>query len=98
MEYGKGMSILVLSLGLFIILVGVGFAFYAFYNYKPLLPAGGGLEEAITSSTFDLINLAAQIAFLGVGIWGGSILLREGFKHVGREGSGECIGQREQAS
>lgn len=73
------------TLGLIIVLVGVSltiFTFYLAYNaymsYKPLLPPTGDLSLAITNTSFELINLVAKIAFLGVMLWASSILLRYG--------------------
>ncbi len=98
MRIDNSLAVGILLLGLVIILLGVAYAFNSYKNYKPLLPKGNTLEEAITNSTFDLVNLAAQLAFLGVGIWGGAILLREGLRHLRCEGCPECTGLQKRES
>jgi hypothetical protein len=74
------------SLGLVLILIGVimvAFSFYeayvAYQNYKPVVPAGGSnLAEAVSNASFELINLAARLAFVGIMVWAGSVILKYG--------------------
>jgi hypothetical protein len=80
------------TLGLIIILIGVSltiFTFYLAYNaylsYKPILPPTGDLSQAITNTSFELINLVAKIAFLGVMLWASTILLRHGVNVIKAE-------------
>ncbi len=75
-----------LAIGLVLILIGVamvGFSFYeayrAYLNYKPVVPQGGSnLAEAVSNASFELINLAARLAFVGIMVWAGSVMLKYG--------------------
>jgi len=71
-------GIVTLLIGIFIIIFGAFLAFYAYLNYKPLLPAGKDLQSSITSTVYELLNLVIKLAFLGAMIWAGSILLGKG--------------------
>lgn len=81
------------TLGLVLILIGAGvvmftiyLAYNAYLNYRPVLPQSGDLSQAITGTSFELINLVAKIAFLGVMLWASSILLKNGVSIIRAEG------------
>ncbi len=97
-RYTNTITLTILVIGLLIVLLGAFYAFYAYKNYEPILPRGNTLEEAITNSTYDLVNLAAQLAFLGLGIWAGAVLVREGLKHLHSPGCTECSAQQKSGS
>lgn len=79
-------------LGLIMILIGITIivftsfiAYTAYMNYRPFIPFTNDLSQAITNASFELINLAAKIAFLGVMLWGSSILLKNGINLIKTE-------------
>ncbi len=82
-----GLALVVI--GLIVVLFGAYLAYQAYQAYKPLR-GGGSLEETISTSVMELVNLAFKLAYIGVIVWAGGILLRNGvdaFK-VGRKGGG----------
>jgi len=96
-------GVIVLLLGLIIVLIGAYLAYEAYQTYKPVLPKGSSLDEAITNTAYELVNLVLKLGFLGVMVWGGSILLKNGLNAVVEvyridKGSRECSPQQKQES
>ncbi len=79
-----------LGVGIILVLIGLamlGFSFYeaynAYLNYKPVMPsAGEDLAQAVSSASFELINLAARLAFIGIMVWAGAVVLKYGVELV----------------
>lgn len=69
-----------IAIGVIIIVVGVIFAFIAYGSYTNILPHASTLEQSITYTIYELLNLVMKLSFLGMGIWGGSIVLRYGIQ------------------
>ena len=72
------MGLILVIIGLIIILTGVYLAYNAYQEYKPILPKATSLDEALTNTAYELVNLVLKLGFLGVIIWGGGILLKHG--------------------
>ena len=80
-EIKTGMSLGIVLLVIGLVMVGFSFyeAYYAYMNYKPVIPsAGEDLAQAVSSASFELINLAARLAFIGIMVWAGSVVLKYG--------------------
>jgi len=80
---GKGdwttANILIWS-GALIVIFSAILGIYMFYTYSPLLPAGGTLEESLSFTVYELMNIVIRIAFLGIAIWAGAILMSKGIE------------------
>lgn len=82
---------------LILVIIGIGLVSFSFYesyqaylNYKPVLPqVTGDLAQAVTNASFELINLAARLAFIGVMVWAGSVILRSGIDLLKRGSKNE---------
>ncbi|MGB9827401.1 MAG: hypothetical protein ACPLSM_02670, partial [Thermosphaera sp.] len=48
------------------------------YTYVPRIVSGGP-EEALSGILYELLGLVAKLGFIGLVIYGGSVLLRNGF-------------------
>jgi len=72
----------ILALGVVLLVFTFYLAYIAYSNYRPILPSSSDLSEAITNTTFELLNLVGKIAFLGVMVWASSILLKNGVEAV----------------
>ncbi len=83
-------GVVLLVLGIVMIVFSFYQAFIAYQNYKPVMPkVAGDLAQAVSSASFELINLAAKLAFIGVMVWAGSIVLKYGvelFRSPGARG------------
>lgn len=76
---GKAIALALVGLGVALLLFSFYQAFQAYTNYKPVMPqVSGDLAQAVTNASFELINLAARLAFIGVMVWAGSVVLRNG--------------------
>ena len=84
--YKNIVGLVLVGVGLAILCIGALLAYDAYRGYKPITPQTKSLEEAITTTTYDLVNLAVKLGFLGVLVWSGSIPLRYGVEMV-RESS-----------
>jgi len=71
-------GLVLVVIGLIIIVTGVYLAYNAYQEYRPILPKATSLDEAITNTAYELVNLILKLGFLGVIIWGGGILLKHG--------------------
>ncbi len=71
-------GLVLVIIGLVIIVSGVYLAYNAYQEYRPVLPKATSLDEAITNTAYELVNLVLKLGFLGVIIWGGGILLKHG--------------------
>lgn len=96
-------GVVVLVVGIGIVGFGVYLAYNAYETYRPVLPRASSLDEAITNTAYELINLVLKLGFLGVMIWGGGIMIKhgsgllvEGYR-VDR-GADKCSGQQKQGS
>jgi len=70
MDFNPGLiGVIVLLLGLIIVLIGAYLAYEAYQTYKPVLPKGSSLDEAITNTAYELVNLVLKLGFLGVMVW-----------------------------
>jgi uncharacterized RDD family membrane protein YckC len=68
---------LLMSLGLALLIVPFVIALYFFFTSEPLSPRGGAsLSDALVEASFSLISIASKLAFLGIAVWVGSIVLR----------------------
>lgn len=59
-----------------IVLFGAYLAYGTYKTYKPLKASPGGLEETISVSVMKLVDLAFRLAYIGVIVWAGGILVR----------------------
>lgn len=73
-----------IALGIALLLASVYLAYQGFANYRPVMPGSNVLSSAITSATFELINLAGRLAFLGIIVWAASLALSTGVKLLRR--------------
>lgn len=79
--------ILLIGLGLVLLLVSFFFAIQAFLSFSGLTtPSEESLTRALVKASYDLINLAVRLAFLGIGVWVGSIVLKSGVELMKGEG------------
>jgi hypothetical protein len=73
---GRSASLL-MSLGLALLITPFIIALIFFFTFEPLIPRQGGtLSDALVEASFNLISLASRLAFLGIAVWVGSIVLR----------------------
>jgi hypothetical protein len=76
---GRYIGIALIAVGAAVVLAAVAVAFNAFYTYKvPVLVGGSSLDELISRLLNVLVELAVRLGFLGIAIWGGSILIKQG--------------------
>ena len=76
-----------LGAGVAVILLGVGSAYSAYLSFGGVR-LGTDLGSVLSGSAEELISLAVRLGFLGLVIWGGSVLLSYGVKLVRGGGSG----------
>jgi len=70
-----------------------------FYQYSPILPVGAGIEESLAYTVYELMNIVIRIAFLGIAIWGGAILMSKGIELAkGEKSIGEKTAQPKTSS
>jgi len=75
----KPIATILLSVGLIFLIVPFAFAIDVFLNYKGLVkPVDSSIAGALISVSYDLIDLVAKLAFLGVCVWIGAIVLKNG--------------------
>jgi len=74
----QGIGTILLVIGIGIVVFGAFLAYDAYNTYKPVLPRAESLEQAITNTSYELVNLVLKLGFLGVMIWAGSVLLNHG--------------------
>lgn len=96
-------GVLVLVLGIGIVLFGVYLAYGAYETYRPVLPKATSLDEAVTNTTYELLNLVVKLGFLGIVVWGGGLLMKHGAhilveSHRAEKGAEKCSGQQRQES
>lgn len=72
------LALILVFIGLGVLIFTAYLAYNSFVNYTPIEPRGESLEEAVSTGVFELINLAARIAFLGIMGWVGSVILGKG--------------------
>ncbi|QOR94908.1 hypothetical protein IMZ38_03085 [Thermosphaera chiliense] len=70
-------SIILFLLGILLIGLGVALALVQLYTYVPRIVSGGP-EEALSGILYELLGLVAKLGFIGLVIYGGSVLLRNG--------------------
>jgi len=70
--------LVLIAVGVTIVVIGVVYAFIAYNSYSNILPRASTLEQSITYTVYELLNLVIKLSFLGLGIWGGSIVLKHG--------------------
>lgn len=99
-----------LVLGVILLLLGVGvvgyciyLAYVAYETYKPVLPAARSLDEAITNTAYELLNLVLKLGFLGIMVWAGGLLLKHGAGmivdiHRAEKGVEKCMEQSKRVS
>lgn len=71
-------AVVMLSIGLAIVVHGAYTAYTAFEQASLQVPELKTLEEALVYITNNLLSLAIKLAFLGLYIWTGSILIVRG--------------------
>ncbi|MEM2204413.1 MAG: hypothetical protein QXI22_08685 [Sulfolobales archaeon] len=68
---------LLMILGLVLLIIPFAIALVFFFVFEPPIPASkGSLNEALVDASFGLISIASRLAFLGIAVWVGSIILR----------------------
>jgi hypothetical protein len=68
---------LLMILGLVLLITPFIIAIIFFFTFEPIIPRQGGtLSDALVEASFNLIFLASRLAFLGIAVWVGSIVLR----------------------
>ncbi|HWQ16579.1 MAG TPA: hypothetical protein VNL13_01935 [Sulfolobales archaeon] len=68
---------LLMGLGLALLIIPFVIAIIFFFVFEPLAPRpGSSLNEALVDASFSLISIASRLAFLGIAVWVGSIVLR----------------------
>lgn len=73
----KHAALILLAIGLTFLTIPFTFAVNVFMNYRPLdKPVGLNISDALISVSFDIIDLVAKLAFLGVCVWIGAIVLK----------------------
>jgi len=86
-------GVVLLVLGVALLVFSFVTAYQAFSNYSPIMPkVTGDLAEAISSASFELINLAARLAFIGIMVWASSIILKYGVELLKKRGTGSSEG------
>lgn len=74
----KSAAVILLLIGLVFLIIPFAFAINVFLNYRPLdKPLGLNISDALISVSFDIIDLVAKLAFLGVCVWIGAIILKD---------------------
>jgi hypothetical protein len=68
--------------GLIIVLLGAYLAYDAYQIYRPVLPKASTLDQAITNTTYELVNLVLKLGFLGILVWSGGMILNHGISSV----------------
>lgn len=71
-------GLILVILGLIIIIGSVLVAYDSFLHYKPMLPKAETLDQAITNTTYELVNIAIKLGFLGIMMWGGGLIVKYG--------------------
>jgi len=71
-------GLIIILIGLIIVIAGAVIALDAYNTYKPILPQASRLDEAITNTVYELLNLAIKLGFIGVFIYAGGLLLKHG--------------------
>jgi len=94
-----GVALAVAVLGAGIVLYGTILAYDAYMNYVPVLPRVRSLDEAITNTAYELVNLVIKLGFLGVMIGAGGLLTKRGLfaaieAHRLEKGAETCSGQQ----
>lgn len=69
-------------MGAGLVIFGAILAYVSYNTYKPVLPQANTLDEAITRTAYELINLAIRLGFLGIMIGAGAILLKYGIRYL----------------
>ncbi len=85
-------GLVLVILGVALLVFSFATAYQAFSNYSPIMPhVTSDLAKAISSASFELINLAARLAFIGIMVWASSIILKYGVELLRKKpiGSGE---------
>ncbi|AFH42880.1 hypothetical protein FFONT_0892 [Fervidicoccus fontis Kam940] len=73
------MGIILLSIGIILLLFSFILAYNSFTNYTLAIPSNySDLSSAIINSSYELIILAAKIAFLGIMVWISGIFIKYG--------------------
>ncbi len=67
-----------IGLGVLLVLVAAGVAYSEYRAAEAVIPEGASLEVVLSESTSVLLNLLIKIAFLGIVLAAGSILLGKG--------------------
>jgi hypothetical protein len=73
-------GLVLVIVGLVVVLAGAYLAYAAYKSYKPLKASPGGIEETISVTVMKLVDLAFKLAYIGVIVWAGGILLRNGIE------------------
>ncbi len=73
-------GIVLVVVGLALVLFGAYLAYAAYTAYKPLAVKGGSLESVVSVSVMKLVDLAFKLAYIGVIVWAGGILLKNGIE------------------
>ena len=73
----KSATIILFLIGIAFLVIPFVFAINTFLNYKNLTkPVDESISGALINVSFDLIDLIAKLAFLGVCVWIGAIILK----------------------
>lgn len=76
------LGLLLLVIGVLLIVFGAYLAYNTYVSYTPILPRASSLEEAVTNTAYELVNVAVKLGFLGVLVWCGSIITKHGVSLV----------------
>lgn len=66
------------ALGVALLIIVAWLAYVAYSTYTPILPRARALDEAITNTVYELLNLVLKLGFLGVLLGCSSVALKHG--------------------
>ncbi len=75
-------GLMLVIIGIAIVGLGAYLAYDAYQTYKPVLPKASSLDQAITNTTYELVNLVLKLGFLGILVWSGGMILNHGISSV----------------
>ncbi|MEM1526929.1 MAG: hypothetical protein QW775_05520 [Ignisphaera sp.] len=68
--------------GLVLLIIVVYLAYSAYSTYAPFLPKAKTLDEAITNTVYELLNLVLKLGFLGIILGCSGIALKYGISMI----------------
>lgn len=76
------LGFILIALGLMLLIVVVSLAYSAYSTYTPFLPKAKALDEAITNTVYELLNLVIKLGFLGIMLGCSGIALKYGISII----------------